>query len=62
MKETLLSGLKALGRLTPTILLAAGVTVVAIGVGMIYRPAGVIAAGVMLTTVGIVMTLGGDGR
>ena len=69
MKEKLLSWLKQaaeavriLGRAVPTVLVALGVAASAAGVGMIYRPAGVIAAGIMLIAAGIIMMSGGEGQ
>ena len=44
----------------PTSLLALGAVVVSMGVGMIYRPAGIIVAGVLMMLSGVLMIKGGD--
>ncbi len=44
----------------PTSLLALGAVAVSMGVGMIYRPAGIIVAGVLMMLSGVLMIKGGD--
>ncbi|MDO5765012.1 MAG: hypothetical protein Q4P84_04865 [Elusimicrobiales bacterium] len=44
----------------PTSLLALGAVAVSVGVGMIYIPAGTIAAGVLMMLAGVLMIKGGD--
>ncbi len=55
---------KALSATLPTVLMVFGAAAVSIGVGMIYSPAGVIAAGGLAITGGVLLILGrsdGDG-
>ena len=54
---------KALGRLGAELVLAAGAAAVAVGVGLIYFPAGLIAGGV-LAMAGAALSIigGGEGR
>ena len=44
----------------PTSLLALGAVAVSMGVGMIYRPTGIIVAGVLMMLSGVLMIKGGD--
>lgn len=50
---------KALGTAMPTVLVLLGAAAVAVGVGMIYLPAGVIAGGVLSALAGYVLIRGG---
>ena len=55
---------RALDRLAaalPTALLLAGAGTAAVGIGLIYLPAGVIAAGVLSIAAGVLLIRGGGG-
>ena len=49
---------KQIGNLTADLALAAGAVLVSAGIGMIYRPAGVIAAGLLLIAGAVLAVLG----
>lgn len=48
-----------ISELVPSVLLAGGAAAVAVGIGLIYMPAGVIAAGVAMIALGWTLVLGG---
>ncbi len=50
--------LEYVNKILPTVLLALGAIAVSVGVGMICRPAGVITAGVLCATGGVLMMMG----
>ena len=52
---------KALGRYAADLILVAGAAAVAVGAGMVYLPAGLIAGGVLAMAGAVLFTLGGDG-
>ena len=52
---------KALGRYAADLILAAGATAVAVGAGLIYLPAGLIAGGLLAIAGAVLHSLGGDG-
>ncbi len=51
--------LEALAASVPTVLVILGAAAVAVGVGMIYLPAGVIAGGLLTAAAGVVLIRGG---
>lgn len=50
---------EALAAAVPTLLVVLGAVTAAVGVGMIYLPAGVIAGGALAAVAGVVMIRGG---
>ena len=61
MNRFLKASRKALEAIMPTALVLIGAVAIAVGVGMIYIPAGVIAGGALEAVCGIVLILGGGG-
>lgn len=54
---------EALAAAAPTVLVVLGAAAMAVGVGMIYLPAGVIAGGTLAALAGVVLIRGGgDGK
>lgn len=51
---------RAINGQMPNLLVLSGAAAMSVGIGLIYRPAGVIAAGVFLAVIGIFMMTGGD--
>lgn len=63
MNRFLKGTVKVLGAIVPTVLVLIGAVAAAVGVGMIYLPAGVITGGVLTAVCGVVLILGGgDGN
>ena len=63
MKRFLTDAGKVLEAIAPTALVLIGAVIAAVGVGMIYLPAGVITGGVVTALCGIVLIRGGgDGN
>lgn len=52
--------LKIAGDLLPTTLVVLGAVAVSVGISMIYLPAGIVAAGVLVAVGGVLMIKGGD--
>lgn len=53
---------KALAKYAPDLVMLAGAAAVAVGAGMIYLPAGVIAAGILAIAGTVLNSLGGGGE
>lgn len=51
---------KTLATIMPTAIVVIGAVAVAVGIGMIYLPAGVIAGGALAMVAGVVLIRGGD--
>lgn len=52
---------RAIARCSAELIMTAGAAAVAVGVGMIYLPAGLIAGGVLAIAGAVLHSLGGDG-
>ena len=59
LKGAMLGIRNGLGALLPTGLLVLGAVTISCGIGLIYQPAGIIAAGVLMMAMGVLLIKGG---
>ena len=62
LKDAVHGVTKGLCALLPTGLLVLGAVAVSGGIGLIYVPAGIIASGVLMITLGVLLILGGGDK